>query len=118
MAANSTEADVPERPKEQVPVCSTREMLWKSLPDALRKLIRAGWRNPVMFIVGSARLEHLLAIFAELVRLADRVLAVADRGVREPRRKPWRKAAARHRPSSPQDQADTMARRLAGWDRG
>ena len=64
-------------------------MLWTSLPDALRKLDpRTLWRNPVMFIVeiGAVWSTILAIAAAELVRLDDRVLAVADRPLRQPRR--------------------------------
>ena len=65
------------------------KMLWKSLPDALRKLDpRTLWRNPVMFIVEiGAVWSTVLAIidpswFAWLIV----VLAVAHGDIRQPRR--------------------------------
>ncbi len=65
------------------------KMLWKSMPDALRKLNpRTLWRNPVMFIVEiGAVVEHRPRDHRSVVvRLADRRLAVADGDLRQPRR--------------------------------
>ena len=94
-------------------------MLWKSLPDALRKLDpRTLWRNPVMFIVEiGAVWSTVLAIvdaswFAWLivgwlwltVIFANLAEAVAEgRG----------KAQAE---SLRKTKAHTVARRLVGWD--
>ncbi|SBS72959.1 potassium translocating ATPase, subunit B [uncultured Mycobacterium sp.] len=97
------------------------KLLWKSLPDALVKLDpRTLWRNPVMFIVEvGAVWSTLLAIvtpswFAWLtvfwlwltVVFANLAEAVAEgRG----------KAQAE---SLRKTKADTMARRLTGWEPG
>ena len=67
MAANTIEAGtVQSVPKNQVQggLLDPR-LLWKSLPDALRKLDpRTLWRNPVMFIVEiGAVWSTILAIF-------------------------------------------------------
>ena len=96
-------------------------MLWKSLPDALRKLDpRTLWRNPVMFIVEiGAVWSTVLAIvdpswFAWLivgwlwltVIFANLAEAVAEgRG----------KAQAE---SLRKTKAHTVARRLVGWEPG
>ena len=101
--------------------CSTRSSCWRSLPDALRKLNpRTLWRNPVMFIVEIGAVFTTVLAIADptRVRLADHGLAVADRASSPtwPRRSP--RAAARRRPrrcAGPRQ--DTMARRLAGWQR-
>ena len=72
------------------------KLLPKSLPDALRKLDpRTLWRNPVMFIVeiGAVLVHGAGDPRLVLVRLADRVLALAHRRFRQPRRgrrrRPW-----------------------------
>ncbi len=96
-------------------------MLWKALPDALRKLDpRTLWRNPVMFIVEiGAVWSTVLAILSPswfawmivfwlwlTVVFANLAEAVAEgRG----------KAQAE---SLRKTKADTMARRLAGWQPG
>mgnify|MGYP000929396019 FL=1 len=123
MAANTIEADtVQSAPKKQVQggLLDPR-LLWKSLPDALRKLDpRTLWRNPVMFIVEiGAVWSTILAIFTPswfawlivfwlwlTVVFANLAEAVAEgRG----------KAQAE---SLRKTKADTMARRLAGWEPG
>ena len=76
MAANTIEADTVQsalRNKVQGGLLDLR-LLWKSLPDALRKLDpRTLWRNPVMFIVEiGAVWSTILAIFTPAVRLAYR----------------------------------------------
>lgn len=96
-------------------------MLWRSLPDALRKLNpRTLWRNPVMFIVEIGALwSTILAILEPswfswfvvfwlwlTVIFANLAEAVAEgRG----------KAQAE---SLRKTKADTMARRLIGWSPG
>ena len=63
------------RPSACRAACSTPKILWRSLPDALRKLDpRTLWRNPVMFIVeiGAVWSTVLAIAQPELVRLADR----------------------------------------------
>ncbi|TXI43018.1 MAG: potassium-transporting ATPase subunit KdpB, partial [Mycobacterium sp.] len=123
MAANTIEADtVQSAPKNQVQggLLDPR-LLWKSLPDALRKLDpRTLWRNPVMFIVEiGAVWSTILAIFTPswfawlivfwlwlTVVFANLAEAVAEgRG----------KAQAE---SLRKTKADTMARRLTGWEPG
>ena len=77
------------------------KMLWKSTPDALRKLDpRTLWRNPVMFIVeiGAAWATVLAIINPTWFALVDRGLAMADRAVRATSPRRWPKAAARPRP--------------------
>src|SRR6478752_7097411 len=97
------------------------KMLWKALPDALRKLNpRTLWRNPVMFIVEiGAVWSTILAILEPswfswfvvfwlwlTVIFANLAEAVAEgRG----------KAQAE---SLRKTKADTMARRLIGWSPG
>ena len=88
------------------------KMLWKSLPDALRKLDpRTLWRNPVMFIVeiGAVWSTILALVDPLLVRLADRLLAVADGDLRQPRRS--RRGGPRQGPGrvAAQNQATTVA---------
>ena len=123
MAANTIEAGtVQSVPKNQVQggLLDPR-LLWKSLPDALRKLDpRTLWRNPVMFIVEiGAVWSTILAIFTPswfawlivfwlwlTVVFANLAEAVAEgRG----------KAQAE---SLRKTKADTMARRLTGWEPG
>ena len=96
-------------------------MLWKAIPDALRKLDpRTLWRNPVMFIVEiGAVWSTILAVlhpslFAWLmvfwlwltVVFANMAEAVAE-GRGKAQADTLRKA-----------KADTMARRLSGWEPG
>ena len=64
-------------------------LLTKSLPDAFRKFDpRTLWRNPVMFIVeiGAVLVDIPDDPRLVVVRLADRVLALADSSFRQPRR--------------------------------
>ena len=102
--------------------CWIPKQLWKSTPDALRKLDpRTLWRNPVMFIVeiGSVFTTVLAIANPTRVRLADHDLAVADRGVRQPRRGGRRgpgQGSGRRRCAGPRQ--DTMARRLFDWTPG
>ena len=96
-------------------------MLWKSVPDALRKLNpRTLWRNPVMFIVEiGAAWSTVLAIvepswFAWLIVVwlwLTVVFANLAEAVAEGR--------ARRRPRAlRKTKTDTMARRLVGWAPG
>src|ERR1041384_4666713 len=94
------------------------QQLWKSLPDALRKLNPATlWRNPVMFIV------EIGSVFTTVVAIADPsvfawvitvwlwltvVFANLAEAVAEGRGKAQ---AATLRAAK----KDTMARRLVGW---
>src|SRR3954463_13435134 len=96
-------------------------MLWKSLPDALRKLNpRTLWRNPVMFIVEiGAAWSTILAIvepswFAWLIVAwlwLTVIFANLAEAVAEGRGKAQADALRRAK-------TDTMARRLAGWAPG
>jgi K+-transporting ATPase ATPase B chain len=97
------------------------KMLWTSTPDALRKLDpRTLWRNPVMFIVEvGAVWSTVLAIispswFAWLVVFwlwLTVVFANLAEAVAEGRGKAQAEALRK-------TQADTMARRLTGWEPG
>ncbi|MFM2438906.1 MAG: potassium-transporting ATPase ATP-binding subunit, partial [Actinomycetota bacterium] len=124
MAANAIEAAVHPRDAEKKHVPSgllDPTLLWTSLPDALRKLDpRTLWRNPVMFIVEiGAMWSAVLAIlrpswFAWIivfwlwltVVFANLAEAVAE-GRGKAQAESLRKA-----------KADTMARRLNGWEPG
>lgn len=96
-------------------------MMWKSLPDALRKLDpRTLWRNPVMFVVevGAVWSTVLAALrpswFAWLIVFwlwLTVVFANLAEAVAEGRGKAQ---AATLRKTK----ADTMARRLVGWAPG
>src|SRR5262245_48267491 len=94
------------------------KMLWKSLPDALRKLDpRTLWRNPVMFIVEiGAVWSTILAIadpswFAWLI-VAWLWLTVVFANLAEAVAEGRGKAQAE---SLRKTKAHTMARRLIGW---
>ena len=96
-------------------------MLWKSLPDALRKLDpRTLWRNPVMFIV------ELGAVWSTILAILDPnwfgwlivvwlwltvVFANLAEAVAEGRGKAQAETLRKTK-------ADTMARRLIGWRPG
>jgi K+-transporting ATPase ATPase B chain len=96
-------------------------LLWKSMPDALRKLDpRTLWRNPVMFIVEvGAVWSTILAIltpswFAWLIVIwlwLTVVFANLAEAVAEGRGKAQAEALRKTK-------ADTMARRLDGWAPG
>jgi len=96
-------------------------LLWKSMPDALRKLDpRTLWRNPVMFIVEvGAVWSTILAIltpswFAWLIVIwlwLTVVFANLAEAVAEGRGKAQAEALRKTK-------ADTMARRLSGWAPG
>ncbi|GAY14916.1 potassium-transporting ATPase subunit KdpB [Mycobacterium sp. shizuoka-1] len=96
-------------------------MLWKSLPDALRKLDpRTLWRNPVMFIVEiGAVWSTILAIlnpswFGWLIVFwlwLTAVFANLAEAVAEGRGKAQAESLRKTK-------ADTMARRLTGWSPG
>jgi K+-transporting ATPase ATPase B chain len=124
MSANTIEAEATSGPGARKQVQGgllDPRLLWKSLPDALRKVDpRTLWRNPVMFIVEVGALwSTILAMispswFAWLivfwlwltVIFANLAEAVAEgRG----------KAQAE---SLRKTKADTMARRLTGWRPG
>ena len=96
-------------------------MLWKSTPDALRKLNpRTLWRNPVMFIVEiGAAWSTVLAItdpswFAWLI-VAWLWLTVIFANLAEAVAEGRGKAQAE---SLRKTKTDTMARRLVGWTPG
>ena len=101
--------------------CSIPKMLWKSLPDALRKLDpRTLWRNPVMFIVEiGAVWSTILAIidpswFAWLIVVwlwLTVIFANLAEAVAEGRGKAQAESLRRTK-------TDTMARRLVGWTPG
>ncbi len=124
MSANTIAADTATKAttKKQMPGgLLDPKLLWKSLPDALRKLDpRTLWRNPVMFIVEiGAVWATILAVISPswfgwlivfwlwlTVVFANLAEAVAEgRG----------KAQAE---SLRKTKADTMARRLTGWAPG
>ena len=96
-------------------------MLWKSLPDALRKLDpRTLWRNPVMFIVEiGAVWSTILAIvdpswFAWLIVVwlwLTVIFANLAEAVAEGRGKAQAETLRKTK-------TDTMARRLVGWTPG
>ena len=93
-------------------------MLWKSTPDALRKLNpRTLWRNPVMFIVEiGAAWSTVLAVtdpswFAWLI-VAWLWLTVIFANLAEAVAEGRGKAQAE---SLRKTKTDTMARRLVGW---
>ncbi len=96
-------------------------MLWKSLPDALRKLDpRTLWRNPVMFIVEiGAVWSTVLAIvepswFAWLIVVwlwLTVIFANLAEAVAEGRGKAQAESLRKTK-------TDTMARRLVGWAPG
>src|SRR3954447_16849685 len=96
-------------------------MLWKSLPDALRKLNpRTLWRNPVMFIVEiGASWSTVLAViepswFAWMIVVwlwLTVVFANLAEAVAEGRGKAQAETLRRTK-------TDTMARRLVGWAPG
>ena len=94
-------------------------MLLTSLPDALRKLDpRVMMRNPVMFVVEvGAVLSTVFAVTdSERLRLGGRGLALADRGVRQPRRgggRGPRQGAGRHAAAG-QDRDDRTPDRRNG----
>jgi K+-transporting ATPase ATPase B chain len=97
------------------------KILWKSLPDALRKLDpRTLWRNPVMFIVEvGAVWSTILAVvkpswFAWLV-VGWLWLTVVFANLAEAVAEGRGKAQAE---SLRKTKADTMARRLSGWTPG
>ncbi|MGB9227298.1 MAG: hypothetical protein WCB80_29540, partial [Mycobacterium sp.] len=97
------------------------KMLWKSTPDALRKLNpRTLWRNPVMFIVeiGSAWSTVLAIInptwFAWLIVVwlwLTVLFANLAEAVAEGRGKAQAETLRRAK-------SDTMARRLKNWEPG
>ncbi|WP_123023196.1 potassium-transporting ATPase subunit KdpB [Mycolicibacterium stellerae] len=97
------------------------KMLWKSMPDALRKLDpRTLWRNPVMFIVEiGAAWSTILAIlepswFAWLIVVwlwLTVIFANLAEAVAEGRGKAQAESLRRTKTA-------TMARRLAGWEPG
>ena len=97
------------------------KMLWKSMPDALRKLNpRTLWRNPVMFIVEiGAAWSTILAIvepswFAWLIVVwlwLTVVFANLAEAVAEGRGKAQAESLRRTKTA-------TMARRLVGWQPG
>ena len=96
-------------------------MLWKSTPDALRKLNpRTLWRNPVMFIVEiGAAWSTVLAVtdpswFAWLI-VAWLWLTVIFANLAEAVAEGRGKAQAE---SLRKTKTDTMARRLVGWTPG
>ncbi len=96
-------------------------MLWKSMPDALRKLNpRTLWRNPVMFIVEiGAAWSTVLAVvepswFAWLIVVwlwLTVVFANLAEAVAEGRGKAQAETLRKTK-------TDTMARRLTGWSPG
>ena len=106
----TTAPEVPAQPDKQAEVEPHRiggglldpKMLWKSLPDAFKKLDpRVQFHNPVMFVVEvGAVLTTYSAITKPVgVRLDDHRVAVADRGVRQPVRgggRGPRQGAGRH----------------------
>ena len=97
------------------------KMLWKSLPDALRKLNpRTLWRNPVMFIV------EIGAVWSTILAIADPswfawltvvwlwltvIFANLAEAVAEGRGKAQAESLRRTKTA-------TMARRLVGWTPG
>src|SRR6478752_2925072 len=97
------------------------KMLWKALPDALRKLIpRTLWRNPVMFIV------EIGAVWSTILAIADPswfgwltvvwlwltvIFANLAEAVAEGRGKAQAESLRRTKTA-------TMARRLVGWTPG
>src|SRR5262247_1556698 len=97
------------------------KQLWRSLPDALRKLNPATlWRNPVMFVV------EVGAVFTTVLSVADSsvfawlitvwlwltvVFANLAEAVAEGRGKAQAETLRRAK-------QDTMARRLSGWTEG
>ena len=124
MAANTIEAEAPHKAgtKKQVQGgLLDPKLLWKSLPDALRKLDpRTLWRNPVMFIVEiGAVWSTILAIvnpswFAWLIVFwlwLTVVFANLAEAVAEGRGKAQAESLRKTK-------ADTMARRLIGWQPG
>ena len=65
------------------------KMLWKSTPDAFKKLDpRVQIHNPVMFVVEVGAVLTLYTAIRNPIglQLDDRGLAVADRALRQPRR--------------------------------
>ena len=109
------------RPSVSRAGCWIRRCLWKSLPDALRKLNpRTLWRNPVMFIVeiGAAWSTVLAFIdpswFAWLIVAwlwLTVIFANLAEAVAEGRGKAQAESLRRAKTS-------TMARRLVGWAPG
>src|SRR5262245_60238558 len=121
---------VPQAPPERATGAGTTKVggglldpkqLWRSTPDALRKLNPATlWRNPVMFIV------EVGAVFSTALAIADPtvfawvivvwlwltvVFANLAEAVAEGRGKAQADALRRTR-------QETMARRLVGWREG
>ena len=124
MAANTIEAEAQPSTgtKKQVQGgLLDPKLLWTSLPDALRKLDpRTLWRNPVMFIVEiGAVWSTILAIlspswFAWLIVFwlwLTVVFANLAEAVAEGRGKAQAESLRKTK-------ADTMARRLTGWQPG
>ena len=89
----TTAPEVPAQPGAQVDVERRRiggglldpKMLWRSLPDAFKKLDpRVQFHNPVMFVVevGAALTTYSAITKPSALRLDDHRVALADRGVR------------------------------------
>ena len=119
-----TATQKPEKPQTKTRVQGgllDPKQLWRSLPDALRKLDpRTLWRNPVMFIVEiGAVWSTLLAIttpswFGWLIVVwlwLTVVFANLAEAVAEGRGKAQAETLRKTK-------ADTMARRLTGWEPG
>ena len=126
MSAPTIETAAPRQPKTSAPKrvqggLLDPKMLWKSMPDALRKLDpRTLWRNPVMFIVEiGAVWSTILAItepswFAWLIVVwlwLTVIFANLAEAVAEGRGKAQAESLRKTKTA-------TMARRLVGWAPG
>ena len=124
MAANTIQASVVQEEPAKKQVSSgllNPKLLWTSLPDALRKLDpRSLWRNPVMFIV------EVGAVWATILAILDPSwftwlivfwlwLTVIFANLAEAVAEGRGKAQAESLRTA---KADTMARRLTGWEPG
>lgn len=126
MSAPTIDSTVPAQPKQHAPTrvqggLLDPKMLWKSMPDAFRKLDpRTLWRNPVMFIVEiGAVWSTVLAVmepswFAWLIVVwlwLTVIFANLAEAVAEGRGKAQAESLRKTKTA-------TMARRLVGWAPG
>ena len=124
MVANTIEAEAQHKTgtKKQVQGgLLDPKILWKAIPDALRKLDpRTLWRNPVMFIVEIGAVWSTILAFISPSWFAWLIvfwlwLTVVFANLAEAVAEGRGKAQAE---SLRKTKADTMARRLTGWQPG
>src|SRR5258705_11937671 len=121
MSVTSVAAPAPAAPRRVVGGLLDPKQLWKSTPDALRKLNPATlWRNPVMFIVEIGSVFTTVLAFAHPSVFAWAItvwlwLTVIFANLAEAVAEGRGKAQAAALRAA---KKDTVARRLSGWKEG